>query len=443
MVSFRKTPTDAVEIARAAAWPIVAGRTYDRIVNWIGDASVVLLGAATEGTHDFVAARAALTRRLIEERGFMAVAMTGDAEDACRVNRYVHGLTGREPAEVFAEFVGFPNWMWRNTAMAEFAAWLHELNTGREIDHQVGFYGLDAYGSHGALRRALEQVDQVAPAASLTVRARCTARDQVGEDEPAGPGSAMAERVVALAIAELTRDFRDPGRPGPCDASGQVEQAFYDEHRNELRAGAVAFFEALLGDRAAAWSARSRHVADTLHRLQAYLSRLGLPPKIVVWGNNAQLGDARAAEFAGAGFRSLGQWTHERLGAKARSIGFTTFAGTVTAASEWGGAGDVRTLEPALPESMEYLLHAVGLPRFFLPLSTGADVRDVLLQPRLERGVGFVYRPEQERWNHYYRARASEQFDAILHVDATHALEPLEHVSEWDPAISALQHPVG
>ena len=58
------------------------------------------------------------------------------------------------------------------------------------------------------------------------------------------------------------------------------------------------------------------------------------------------------------------------------------------------------------------------------------DRISVLSGPRLGRGV--VYRPETERLSHYFHARLSEQFDAIIHIDETSAVEPLERTSIWD-----------
>jgi erythromycin esterase-like protein len=441
MVSIRTTPSSAAEIVRAAAWPIVPGKTYDRILTWIGDAPLVLLGAATEGTHDFVAGRAALTRRLIEEHGFSAVAITADAEEACHVNRYVHGLAGHEPAEVFAQFDGFPSWIWRNTAMAEFAAWLHEHNTGRAPARQVGLYGLDAYGFHGAMRTALASLGESAPAAAAALRAAGADCDQAGEEESVTWTSTTAgAKAAPELVRQLSERFVSLDTHDRCEAPGQVEQTFYDERVPELAAGASDYFAALFGERFAGWRARNRHMADTLEALQGYLPRIGLPPKIVVWGRNVDLGDLRATDLRARGIVSLGQLVRERHGGEARLIGSTTYTGTVAAASEWGGAAEVKRLEPALPGSLEDLFHRARLSRFFLPLSTGADVRTVLTDRRLQRAIGLVYRPEQERWNHFFRGAPAEQFDAILHVDESHAVEPLEQLAEWEPVAA---HPAG
>src|SRR5687767_14320368 len=173
MVSFRKAPSDAASMVRAAACPLPGAKHYDRIVSWLGDASIVLMGESTHGTHDFYAARAALTRRLIEEREFSAVAIEGDWPDAYRVNRYVHGFdaAGRTPAAVLAGFARFPTWMWRNTAVVEFVAWLHEHNT-RAADpaRRSGFFGLDLYSLAASMRAVVEYLERIDPQTARATR---------------------------------------------------------------------------------------------------------------------------------------------------------------------------------------------------------------------------------------------------------------------------------
>lgn len=123
---------------------------------------------------------------------------------------------------------------------------------------------------------------------------------------------------------------------------------------------------------------------------------------------------------------NLGQLARERYGAAVFSVGFTTYGGTVTAASDWDEPAQRKRVRPALPESYEALFHEVGLPRFLLPLAEAAPPG--LAGPRLERGIGVIYRPETERVSHYFDARLPRQFDAVIHVDESRAVEPLDRV---------------
>src|SRR5205823_3619787 len=159
------------------------------------------------------------------------------------------------------------------------------------------------------------------------------------------------------------------------------------------------------------------------------LSSDGRPARIVVWAHNSHLGDARATELSDAGELNLGQLVRERHPDETLLVGFTTYAGSVTAASDWGAAAERKCVRPALPGSYEHLFHATGLERFTLRTGYAADV---LRRPQLERAIGVIYRPETERLSHYFQARLAKQFDIVVHLDETHALEPLERTSEWE-----------
>jgi erythromycin esterase-like protein len=100
----------------------------------------------------------------------------------------------------------------------------------------------------------------------------------------------------------------------------------------------------------------------------------------------------------------------------------------VTAASNWGEPAQRMRVRPSLAGSYERLFHDAGIPRFAL-LFDDAELRDVLTPTRLERAIGVIYRPESERVSHYFQARLPDQFDAVLHIDDTHALQPLERWS--------------
>ena len=113
-------------------------------------------------------------------------------------------------------------------------------------------------------------------------------------------------------------------------------------------------------------------------------------------------------------------------------IGFSTYSGTVTAADDWGAPARRMAVRPALVDSYEALFHDVGVGNFFLDLTGRNAPVSGLRHPRLERAIGVIYRPETERQSHYFHAQLPAQFDAVLHYDATRAVEPLERTGEWE-----------
>jgi erythromycin esterase-like protein len=204
---------------------------------------------------------------------------------------------------------------------------------------------------------------------------------------------------------------------------------FFAEQNARLVANAEEYYRAMFGSRASSWNLRDRHMAETLEALDMHLSRDERPPKIVVWAHNSHLGDARATEMSRSGELNVGQLMRERHGRNAVLVGFSTYSGTVTAASEWGAAAERKVVRPALAGSYESLFHEMGGPNFMLDLAGGGDA--TLQRPKLQRAIGVIYRPETERQSHYYHATLHRQFDALLHYDMTRAVEPLERTAAW------------
>lgn len=184
--------------------------------------------------------------------------------------------------------------------------------------------------------------------------------------------------------------------------------------------------------RVESWNLRDRHMADTLDALAADLARAGRPARIVEWAHHSHLGDARATEMSDRGELNVGQLVRERRGDATLLVGFTTCTGTVTAASDWGAAAERKRVRPAVRGSWEAERHGVGVPRFLLTWNDDPLLRAALRGPRLERAIGVIYLPGTERVSHYFDARLAEQFDALIHIDETRAVEPLETTATWE-----------
>jgi erythromycin esterase-like protein len=218
---------------------------------------------------------------------------------------------------------------------------------------------------------------------------------------------------------------------------------FYAEQNARLVRSAEQYYRTMFRGRHASWNLRDRHMADALVELLTYLDRSGSPSRVVVWAHNSHLGDARATEMGEQGELNVGQLVRERFGAHAVSIGFTTYAGTVTAASDWDAPAERKIVRPALAGSYERLLHETEISRCILPLRDDPELARTLAAPRLERAIGVVYKPETERGSHYFRARLAKQFDFVLHFDRTSAVEPLERSVEWTAGEPAETYPSG
>ncbi|HEV8256378.1 MAG TPA: erythromycin esterase family protein [Casimicrobiaceae bacterium] len=417
----------------AFAHPLTGAKEdYDPLLEFIGDARFVLLGEASHGTHEFYRERAQITKRLITEKGFTAIAVEADWPDAYRVNRYVRGVSDdAEAVDALGNFKRFPTWMWRNADVLDFVGWLRERNDALAPGAaKAGFYGLDLYSLHASIEAVLTYLHKVDPDAARRARYRYSCFDHFGEDTQAYGYAAnfgLAESCQEEVLGQLIELQQRAAAYASRDGRAADDEFFFAEQNARLVKNAEEYYRSMFRGRVESWNRRDAHMAETLEALAAHLESRGGVAKIVVWEHNSHLGDARATEIGEAGEFNVGQLVRERYADESVLVGFTTHHGTVTAASNWDAPAERKRVRPALPGSYEALFHEVAIPRFMLDLH--GNPAESLREPRLERAIGVIYRPETERQSHYFHARLADQFDAVLHFDETRAVEPLERVA--------------
>ncbi len=431
------TVTKLTDLVRQSAHLLTgSAQDYDPLMDLIGDACFVLIGEASHGTHEFYRERAEITKRLIQEKGFTAVAVEADWPDAYRVNRYVRGSNDDATSgEALLGLQHFPTWMWRNTDVLSFVTWLRHYNDALPQDAaKIGFYGLDLYSMHASIEAVLGYLDKIDPEAAKRARYRYSCFQHFGEDTQAYGYAAsfgLAESCEDEAVNQLMELQRRTAEYAQQDGQVAEEEFFFAEQNARLVKNAEEYYRSMFR-RVSSWNLRDRHMAETLEQLFVHLDKPGSPAKIVVWEHNSHLGDARATDMGDAGELNVGQLVRERYGRDAVLVGFSTYTGTVTAASDWGASAELKRVKPALPESYEALFHNTGLPRFLLNLRDGGQLIPALREPRLERAIGVIYRPESERISHYFYARLPDQFDAVIHFDETRGVEPLDLTAHWE-----------
>ena len=429
-------PRATLEVIQRHAVPLARSADNDAaLVDLLARARFALLGEATHGSDDFYRERAAITRRLIVERGLDAVAVEADWPDAYRVNRYVRGLgDDASGADALADFKRFPAWMWRNSVVLEFVEWLREHNAGRPPEQRVGFYGLDLYSLFTSIEAVLAYLDRTDAEAARRARRRYACFDRFAEDSQAYGYATRFELDASCekAVVEQLRDMVVQG--GALSrglADGDRDAFFHAEQNARLVRNAEEYYRSMFSSRVSSWNLRDRHMAETLDALDGHLSRQrGRPARFAVWAHNSHLGDARATEMGESGELNLGQLMRERHGAAAALLGFSTYVGTVTAASDWDLPAETKQVRPGLEGSCEALFHRIDSARFRLMLRGNAELAEALASPRLQRAIGVIYRPETERQSHYFHARLPRQFDALIHLDATRAVVPLDRPRE-------------
>ncbi len=368
----------------------------DDILSLAGDARFVLIGEASHGTHEFYRYRAEITKRLIAEKGFSAVAVEADFPDAYRVNRFVRGFGADETAErALSNFQRFPLWMWRNRDVLEFVAWLREHNANKPQPEQAGFYGIDLYSLHASIEAVLSYLDKVDPDAAKQARSRYSCFEHFGEDAQSYGYAASydarfsCEDEVIKQLLDLQKRAAEYARR---DGFIARDEYFFAEQNAQLVKNAEEYYRQMFRGRVSSWNLRDRHMAESLDALTTHLGSETQPAKIVVWAHNSHLGDARATEMGERGEWNVGQLVREKYGSEAvRLIGFTTYAGTVAAADNWDEPAQLKKVRPAHKDSYELIFHETGLAQFFLNLRD-EETEEALRRPQLERAIGVIYR---------------------------------------------------
>ncbi|WP_308910494.1 erythromycin esterase family protein [Pseudokordiimonas caeni] len=433
--------TAAIVAIESQAW-LLEGRLddYDRIIEAARDRHFALLGEASHGTAEFYRIRAEITMRLIEEAGYDAVAVEADWPDAYEINRYVSAQHPDMSAEsALKRFERFPTWMWANEEVLHFIRWLHEHNMATirkgSRDRPVGFYGLDLYSMATSAHAVIEYLAIHDPAAAQRARKRYGC---LGDfiHRPQAYGKAMdfgltksCEHAITAQLIELRhKAWRYMSDTGIVDG----DEYFCAEQNAKLVRNAEHYYRTMFHGRPGSWNLRDRHMFETLGELRQHLSaKLGREARIVVWAHNSHLGNAAATDMAKRGEFNIGQLVRESHGSDALLVGFSTSTGEVTAASEWDMPAARKIVRKPLRESYEWLFHQVRLKAFLLDLGADTSMTDLLLEPRLERAIGVIYRPESERQSHYFHACLPEQFDFLIHIDETKAVRPLHIPAAW------------
>ena len=391
---------------------------FDRYAN----ARIVLLGEASHGTSEFYRARAAITRRLVEKHGFTIVGLEADWPDAATLDRIVRHREPREGEE--RAFARFPTWMWRNREFDTFVRWIHGHNKNREPSGMAGLFGLDLYNLSASMRAVIDYLESVDPEAAREARERYSCLSPFSQNPAQYGRLAMSsgyafcrDKAVAMLKELLEKRLQYASRDG---------EEWLDATANaRLVKNAEAYYRVMYEGSEESWNLRDTHMFETL---SALLDARGPDSKAVVWAHNSHIGDARFTEMGIArGELNIGQLAKEKIGDSARSIGFGTHGGTVAAADDWDAPMRVKPVNPSIAESYERLSHDSGVRRFLLDLREGHNrhVHARLLEPRLERFIGVIYRPETERWSHYSQAILPNQFDGWVWFDETEAITPL------------------
>lgn len=409
-----------IDEVRSRALPLEHDADLDPLLDRIGDSRYVLLGEASHGTADYYTWRAAISRRLIREKGFSFIAVEGDWPDCYRVNRYVKSLpdSGKNAREVLHAFSRWPTWMWANQEIVELAEWLHEHNKDLPEEQRVGFYGLDVYSLWDSLYAVMSYLQRIDPAALPAARRAYRCFEPYGEDVQEYARAtilvpASCEKEVISLLAEMRRkglEHRQDGR-----------EAYFEAEQNALVVqNAEAYYRAMVHGGPESWNLRDAHMADTLDRLMRHH---GPEAKAIVWEHNTHIGDARFTDMADEGMVNIGELARRRHGKNSVVlVGFGSHRGSVIAGREWDAPMERMRVPAGRSGSWEDVLHRAG-PSDKLLIFEGGEA--ALEEPHGHRAIGVVYHPDYEQYGNYVPTVLPRRYDAFVYIDESHALHPL------------------
>lgn len=396
----------------------------DNLLERIGDSRVVLIGESSHGTAEFYDMRARITRELITRKGFNIVAMETEWPDAAMLDEYVRG-SGQMGKVRYRPFGGFPAWLLGNQSVYNFVHWLKEHNRRYRYQRDaVGFYGLDLYNLYGSIDAVVNYLEDVDPAMAAMARWQYDCLMPWVDDPPLYSaymedkqhrGCENAVNAVLSDIHSQRHRYQQHGK-----------ERYFDVMQNaRLVRNGEFYFRTRYQDVVNSWNLRDNNMLDSL---LAIMRHRGPSARAVVWAHNTHIGDARATDMHAAGEINLGQRARETFGDKAYLVGFGTDHGTVMAASRWGGPPQTINVPPAHRDSYGYLFHQVKASNFILPLRypLHPEVRNHLIKPRLQRGIGSTYTPDPDKEikHHYAHASLPNQFDEYIWIDETRAVVP-------------------
>ena len=392
----------------------------------------MLLGEASHGTHEYYTWRAAISKRLIEEKGFKFIAVEGDWPDCYRLNRYIKNYkdSGKSAVEVLQAFNRWPTWMWANWEIVALVEWLRKYNDAQAPDDKVGFYGLDVYSLWESLDSIAKYLDENDMGSRQAVNAAIECFEPYGDKEGRAYGRASLV-VPSICEDEVVRLLAEIRKNTSTFYPKDTENALNLEWNAHVILDAEKYYRAMVRSGVDSWNIRDRHMADTLDNLVDFY---GEGTKAIVWEHNTHIGDARATNMARSGMFNVGQLMNQYYGPdKVFPVGFGSYSGTVIAGTEWGETPMRMKVPDAQPGSWEDMLHNLGAKDRLLLMD---DQLKQAMDQRVigHRAIGVVYDPTYERYGNYVPSRMAQRYDAFIYLDRTKALHPL-HVSPEESQI--------
>ncbi|WP_229971281.1 erythromycin esterase family protein [Pontibacter harenae] len=405
-------------------YPLQNEHDLDILLQEIGDAKVVLLGEASHGTSEYYTWRAAITKRLIQEKGFDFIAVEGEWADSYRVNQFVKGEPQDSAAAValLEQYNRWPTWMWGNYEIASLVSWLNRYNQNVPAASKAGLYGLDVYCLWESMTELMPYIkEHPSLVKSASEVHQCF--------QPYSADVMQYAQAVASASAncraETNRLWKEVQKLAKAKGAAKSEAQFVAEQNALVALNGERYYRTAATNSSESWNIRDRHMMQTLKRL---LQFHGPTSKAIVWQHNTHVGDARYTDMVDNGEINVGQLVRKEYGQdNVFIVGFGSYSGSVIAAGAWGAPIKKTEMPPAVRGSWEQILHQLS-PRNKLILSRDLKDNKLLNRPVGHRAIGVIYNPALEHLGNYVPSVMPKRYDAFIYLDSTSALHPIETI---------------
>jgi erythromycin esterase-like protein len=407
-------------------YELYTSKDLDALVEAIGERPVVMLGEASHGTHEYYTWRAAISKRLIEEKGFNFIAVEGDWPDCYKINRYIKGYgdVGDDIKTVLRNFDRWPTWMWANWEVAALAEWLKQYNKKLLIEEKIGFYGLDVYSLWDSMKTMVNYLEHEDPQTAQTVKKAIQCFQPFEQNEQLYARYSLTKHSCRDKVLAMLKEIRMKSQ----FLNGDREAGFNTEQNALIAVNAEKYYRSMMSFDNESWNVRDTHMMETLDRLMNFH---GQSAKGIVWEHNTHIGDARATNMKSAGMINIGQLAREKYGSEnVFLVGFGSYRGSVIAGDEWGAPMQKMNVPAAREGSIEQVLHSEKTGDQYLLFSNNS-IREKYRKSMPHRAIGVVYNPDRERYGNYVPSIMPQRYDAFIYLEETTALHPL-HLKPHD-----------
>jgi erythromycin esterase len=383
-------------------YPLKEEKDLDILINEIGDAKLVLLGESSHGSSEYYAWRAAISKRLIDEKGFDFIAVEGDWMDILYLNEFLAGKQYVSVQQIMSGFNRWPQWLWANNEVADLALWLQQHNNGKATP--VGIYGLDVF----AFSKGVSGLKALLPDTNA-LHAAADCFNKYGND------AIEYSYSVAKAKSDCSQWTESIWQQALQITRGKIRS---EKDLHTLQAAALvkngeAYFRTRTQDQATSWNGRVMHMHETTKRLLEYY---GSDAKGIIWAHNTHVGDARFTDMPTRQRTNIGETLRREFGEKKVFIvGFGSYTGELLAGEYWGARPKKIKLMPAKEETWEHLLH-LDAPVNKILLSRDLKNVAALKTWVSQRSIGVVHTAT------FIPSIIPRRYDAFVYFDTTHAL---------------------